>query len=433
MMSRVLFFLSLAFLIGVGSFCVGYGLRHFEVWPSSKIERLVRISERAIKLGVIDPRNLLTIPPESAARELFAVHDRSRLGSDYRLILGYDAGIGLYRARLFDASLNEIHSWEIFNPGESGNLRRFSPPHGMAILPDGSIVVTHDSDSFMARHDACGSVVWTKKGAYHHSFDRDDDGHLWTWLGERNSHDQNQSIVKIDAQDGNVLKRISVRDDIVRAHPRNQAILNLPSFFGTPPKDAKFVNEGSDLFHANDVEVLKANYAEKFPAFTIGDLLLSFRNLNMVLVVDKDDYRIKWWSHGPWINQHDADFTDTGEISVFNNNVLLSARKSELYEMRSNIYFVNPTTNQYRQLPFQRNSAFFTATMGKQQLVAGGIVHITVPHEGRVLEVDASTGDLILEFNNVYDRHLNSHIANSARVAPSYLKIDFRTLRCSGK
>ena len=389
--------------------------------------------------------------PKTAARKEFTVYDKDRLGNDLRLIMRFDADTRLYRAQLFDSSLKEIHSWIIYDPVEGRNSTNLIAPHGLAIFPDGSIVINWDTATNMknghaaVKYNLCGGVDWIAKGAFHHSFDIDDDGYLWTWLGEKTSTSTNQYIAKIDPKDGRVIKKISLFKDIIRPFAKTRAAFNFPAFVGDPdvdfevsdervgdpPKDLDFVNTNVDVFHPNDVEILKRRMADKFPAFKAGDLLISLRNLRLVAVIDSTDYHLKWWSHGPWVDQHDADFNDTGEISIFNNNVTTTGTSILSYEKRSNIYFVNPTTNEYRLLPFRKKSSFFSASMGKQQLVDGRTLVITVPDEGRVLEVDALTNELILEYNNVYNQRLNGHLSNAMHLASDYLKVDLKTLTCS--
>lgn len=55
--------------------------------------------------------------------------------------------------------------------------------------------------------------------------------------------------------------------------------------------------------------------------FEAGDLALSLRHRNMILVVDPDTGKVKWWQVGPWIPQHDPEFIAGGRMLVFNNNI----------------------------------------------------------------------------------------------------------------
>jgi hypothetical protein len=47
-------------------------------------------------------------------------------------------------------------------------------------------------------------------------------------------------------------------------------------------------NPMTDLLHTNDVETLSMDMAPAFPLFEPGDALVSFRNLNLLIVFDPD-------------------------------------------------------------------------------------------------------------------------------------------------
>jgi len=121
-----------------------------------------------------------------------------------------------------------------------------------------------------------------------------------------------------------------------------------------------------------------------FPMFDAGDLLLSFRTLNLIAIVDPDDSRVIWWSHGPWIAQHDPDFTSDGRISVYNNNTGRG---------RSEIIKIDPMTREISNDLFHGEASFYTSSMGTHQYLLNGNVLIVVPGEGRILEVTDDGGE----------------------------------------
>lgn len=75
----------------------------------------------------------------------------------------------------------------------------------------------------------------------------------------------------------------------------------------------------SDPFHFNKVDVLTSDIARDYPEFLAGDLLISMRELNLVVVARPSEQRIVWWRYGLSTAQHDAQFVD-GAIELFDNN-----------------------------------------------------------------------------------------------------------------
>lgn len=148
--------------------------------------------------------------------------------------------------------------------------------------------------------------------------------------------------------------------------------------------------------------------------FDAGDLLLSFREPNLLTVLDGDDGRLKWWSTGPWIKQHDPDFTADGKISVYSNNP--SKGRSEILQ-------IDPATNEISNPLYYGNVRFYSRTMGKHQYLPNGNVLIVVPDEGRVLEA-TSDGDLVMEFDNLSKSPAyNEHVENGGWLPAGYFSV----------
>ena len=79
------------------------------------------------------------------------------------------------------------------------------------------------------------------------------------------------------------------------------------------------------LFHMNSVEYLPPNRWEATdPRFAAGNVLVSFRNINFVCVIDKSSGNIVWSIHNKTIGQHHArmlppDSEGAGHILMFDN------------------------------------------------------------------------------------------------------------------
>ncbi len=267
----------------------------------------------------------------------------------------------------------------------------------------------------MARLDACGKPKWVKDGIYHHAMSEAEDGSYWIWRGDGTAYGHYNYLVNFNAETGNTIRELALIEDIFESTEMSTVIFGTrPDYpyqrFDRDPADKSAV----DLFHPNDVEAQSSELAPMFPMFETGDLLLSFRNLNLVAVVDPDNGHVKWWNHGPWIGQHDPDFTTDGKISVYNNNTGRG---------RSEIIIVDPLTREVTNKLFHGDVSFRSEYMGKHQYLPNHNVLIVVPGEGRVLEV-TEDGRKVMEFNNISVRSpsYNEHVDNGVWVPPDYFQ-----------
>jgi Arylsulfotransferase (ASST) len=394
-----LFVLSLSYLAFLYGFAAG-------VWklPPYDFFRTTYLGVKDVWLhwkndfGFEPTRHLVAAGPD---RSRISVLAPDKVAKGYKLISGLSYGRdALFGAWLLDREGTELHYWpvkyDLVTPQGRDPENIFL--HGLAPLPDGSIVVNFDGGDALARIDACGRVIWRRPGGFHHAVSRSYDGTLWSLLALPDEPDQ--LIVQLD-QDGRVLRRISLLNDVIVPN-HLQGIFAIRASEG-----ADGIAFEADPFHMNDIEVLDPAKADAFPQFEAGDLLISLRSLNMLAVLDGDDYRLKWSRIGPWYRQHDPDFLEDGTISAFNND--MGSGSSE-------IIAVNPQTGALRTLfKGTEEAPFYSWQRGKHQHLENGNILITEAEGGRVLEVDAG-GHVVWQYQNVFDDTRNGVIGNAIQL-----------------
>jgi hypothetical protein len=413
--AQILFRISITFLVfllgGIYSFC----MLLFGWWPYDGVVALPNIIFSVVEFGEIRRDRVVRRAPAAAPRETFAIYRPDLVPSGYFLVMAHEFDANEYAVRLYDNTMQLKHEWpisyEIYDP--DGPLNGSDMPHGLAVLSDGSLILNFDMGDVMTRIDRCGRPIWVESGAYHHSFSTNGDGTFWTWLGENTPHAHYQYIVQFDGESGETLQKIGLVETILPSQERESTLFPMRLDFPFKHFQADPHAEEEDLFHPNDVEILSPEMAENFAAFEAGDLLISLRELNMLAVIDSGSHLVKWSRNGPWIAQHDPDFTADGMISVFNNNTRMN---------RSELLRIDPTTNIVRNPLLGGDADFSSPAMGKHQYLPDGGVLITSPDEGRVMLV-TDAGDKIFEFNNVVNEKYNSHVENAIWLSASYFPV----------
>ena len=301
--------------------------------------------------------------------------------------------------------------------------------HGTLFMPDGSAVF-HFAFGGLAKLDRCGKVMWTLPYVTHHSLERAERGGFWVpgrrWIVEPKflpfEPPYLEDLIMHVSEDGKILSEISI-PALLFSDP------GLKSVFTTKEDISEERRvKGHNLVHLNKIAELPAAMADKFPAFAAGDLLISMRDLHLLLVVDPDTQVVKWWQLGPWIRQHDPDFSPDGTFTVFNNNAfwnqLASGNRSDLKQPRvSNIMTIDPATRATRVRYGSRpDQEMFTVIRGKQQDTPAGGLLITEFEAGRVFETDAE-GKIVWEYINRYDDSNVAEVTEAALYQPDYFTV----------
>lgn len=333
----------------------------------------------------------------------FAVKDAGMVAPGYTLVAGLNTerDASFHVARLFDEEGEEVHSWPIrYELFDEEKKPQNVMLHGLEVFADGSLAVTFDAGQAVARVDSCGQPIWSTIGRYHHTLNRDGRGNLVSW--------RDDIIVWIDEETGKEVRSLDLREKIVDAAGGEQkAVLDIRT--RTPEGADQELRYLQDPFHPNDAEPLRAEMADAFPMFDVGDVLISLRELNMIAVVDPETAELKWWRHGPWFKQHDPDFQADGTITVYDN----ATGSGE-----SKIRRVDPKTGE-TSTDFSGSAEvpFYSWRRGKHQVLDNGNILLTEAEHGRVLEV---TPDGV----PVWDRHMvwdadSNVIVTEARKIPA--------------
>jgi hypothetical protein len=294
--------------------------------------------------------------------------------------------------------------------------------HGAVLHPDGSVIFNYEYMG-LVKLDRCGSVVWRLPYRTHHSVSEDARGHLWV-SGRRTlaegfksrppnlaANVTDEVIVEVSPR-GEILREISILGVIYRS--RHEGVL-----FPTG-KDVPW-QEG-DALHLNHVEVLNEALAPAFPMFKAGDLLVSLRRLNMLMVIDPSTETVRWAYIGPWLRQHDPHFEASGKILLYDNRAIenYGHQTDGSPAFASRILAFDPGTGQTDVL-YEGGAAnpFYAFRMGKNQRLPNGNILVTEAESGRAFEITAE-GQIVWEFINSYDDHRVAIIEQASRYPSSY-------------
>ncbi len=336
------------------------------------------------------------------------VNDPAARQDDLILLSGFIDGANAVRLIRRDGTvLNEwkLRAHELF---DDPSFFRDAPAtdwnaitHGTIATPGGDIVFSFESGG-MARLDRCGQPLWTTPGVIaHHSPNWMADGGIVVSGGRRVDKPNAEIpwpfagpywedlVFKLDASGEKVFERALTELFIENGM---EALITSTGFFRT--------RTGGE-FHLNEVEELSPELAPDFPMFEAGDLMLSLRNRNMILVTDPEVTRIKWWTIGPFIRQHDPDFQKGGTITVFDNHSddsLDGARGGG-----TRIWRIDPATGAAVTLYGGRDGQrIFTPERGTHQMQPNGNLMVTEAQSGRAFEVTPE-GRIVWEYVNRYD------------------------------
>jgi hypothetical protein len=374
------------------AFMAGMLVSILRLYPTEPVEQAVTAVDALLKEGA--GANTTTYLHSARYSESgVTVFDENATSSGITLVTSYwrDGSVIYPGIRLLNMDGTVINEWRIdplqiwtetpyddYAGGASHKGDNYV--HGTWLLENGDVVFNIEYLG-LVRMDACGKVIWKLPVRTHHSVFRNDDGNFWVaglrWQEEALDKYPHLRPPYVDeflllvSPEGEELRRISVLEAIYESDHVGLLASGRSRY---------------DVTHMNDVEELSEEFADDFPLFEAGDLLVSLRNLNLIFVIDGKTERIKWYLSHPLLRQHDADFVAGGRISVFDNHDEYSETATQLGGSR--ILIIDPETNDFSiRYTGSAEQPFYSKAGGKQQALPNGNHLITEAFGSRVFEV----------------------------------------------
>lgn len=388
-----------------------------------------------IRLSFIEVANALQRPKfvdGPAAPYDVRSHLPDRIQPGLMMIAGIDAERRAF-VRVIDRDGAVLHEWlpdwfEMWPDPPAGipdnrrpNRRPAALLHGAQIMPDGDLVTNWELLSTF-RLSPCGDVRWQLPNLGHHSVNLGNDGTIFvsaetyqaSWPTPYDNHLaplNDYAIQQLDA-DGNTLLYKPIleilRENDLLGLMHQSAVLNTETAVAL------------DTMHLNDVEVFPEGLQST--VFEPGDIMLSLRNISTILVVDPDDWRIKFRSTGQVLRQHDPDFAPGDRIVVYDNRNMDALVPED--RKFSRIVELDARTGDARVL-FQGGAElpFYGPTLGRQQLLANGNILMIEGWKGHIMEVTPA-GALAWDYYNIVDR-AHTGTVTEAEILPPELDREF--------
>jgi hypothetical protein len=321
--------------------------------------------------------------------------------------------------------------------------------HGAHVTPQGELVFNYEYCGSV-KLDQCHGLIWKINKPTHHSLVPAEAGGYWLlsrykWLASEepdrfppfstpatdkhlnedtpDKYMNEDTLLRV-SEDGEILEEVSI-PKLLRENNLEALLTANGQYFNM----RAVVN--NELVHANKVAELSSEIADSYPLFAAGDLAISMRELNLIIVIDPITKKVKWHQTGPWLRQHDPEFRPDGRISIFNNNVYRTAYVNGQTVLSTpyttNIIAVDPVSREtevvFGEKPGQE---MLNVSRGQHELLENDRILITEFDAGRVLEVDAD-GQVIWEYVNRYDDEFVGEITNSAIYPADYFQAEWKT------
>jgi hypothetical protein len=371
------------------------------------------------------------IRPEDRAKVGVVKHDKDKVDASLNLfnpcawgrkyVKAADGKI-LREAQLVDMDGKVLHKWE------TDFAKDTTRGWAIAKLDDKGDLFAVNARTGFVKLDWDSKTIWGLDGGYHHDFEFGADGNLYVLYekkrevphGEGTAYILDNGIAVISA-DGELLEEHSFADALAdheqwKPHlDRRSASKKDGGKKGDDEEDGEDADiddkgRAMDLLHSNTVEFLprdsKGNWKK-------GDIIVSLREMNMIMVLDPKTYKIKWWwGPGELDKQHDPTMMKNGHLLLFDNGM---RRKY------SRVIEIDPQDDNKILWTFRGTpgNPFYSSMRGLVQELPNGNILVVSSQEGRTMEVDRDL-NIVWDFWGTY-------------VLGGKLRVPIRLLRLYGK
>ena len=284
------------------------------------------------------------------------------------------------RAQLIDLDGEIVASWAAETPAAWQHVELDPKTGGLLILM---------KDAGLVALNRKGKERWHLDGRFHHDLAVDDQGRIHALA--RRARKIPQIHYRLDVLE-DLVQVISPRGELIEEWSVLEAIRASPYAFLLPDATDQHGLRGAaqdlDILHTNHISWLDGHLAHLSPLYARGNLLLSVRNINAVMILDGTTHEVLWiWGPSNLVFQHDPVLLENGHLLIFDNGT-----------QRSRVIEMDPATGRI----LWRHAgppAFFSDTRGSAQRLENGDTLVTVSNTGYVFELNRA-GRRVWEFAN---------------------------------
>lgn len=421
---KILFVFSLFILV----FCYGFATHRYKLFPYKFLKTFLTEAKKGKKksISAINDKKERGYNKTNYTEKI-PIYDKNAAYNGPTLITSFAKNNSL-SVKIINMDGTLIHEWDIdwfeiwpdatHIPKE--RLPKSRPGthiHGTVLLDNGDLVFNFEYLG-LVRLDVCGNVVWRLPYQTHHSIYRDEYNNLW--VPGLKSHKNHLSdfpnykppfmepmVLKV-SEEGKILNEISIMN-LLKENDL-QGLLFMSSI-----NDTSTEVSGNTL-HLNDVETFPSFKEEG--AFKAGDIMVSLRNINTILIFNEKDQKVKYMSIGEFVRQHDPDFIDGDTISIFDNNNIASAEHDPQSRILVKSFIDNQSHVHYAG---NKTKPFYTVMLGKHQWLPNGNMLIAEGMKGKAFEIDRK-GNTVWMYVNIVDKGYIGILEDAERLPNKYTK-----------
>lgn len=237
----------------------------------------------------------------------------------------------------------------------------------------------------LVKLDKDSNVLWSYFGWSHHDLCVADNGNIFVLDQESKviprinaEHPSRDEFITVLSPEGTVVKRVSLLEALERS-AYAPILQRMPKW--------------GDILHTNTIEVLDGRLEHLNPAFKKGNVLVCYRALETIAVVDMATEKVVWALVGRWYRQHQPTVLENGRMLLFNN---------EAGENSSEVIEFDPFTQEvFWSYVGTATTPFYSMTCGSNIRLPNGNTLITESDNGRAFEVTPDK-TIVWEFVNPY-------------------------------
>ena len=107
---------------------------------------------------------------------------------------------------------------------------------------------------------------------------------------------------------------------------KHLSTINLMEIIKNLKEILPYMKDCANPLHLNDIRIIKeVKHANYFPNGKIGDIILSMAKIHTIMLIDGENFNIKWFAFGSFTRQHSPRITDKGTMLIFDNESSLPA------------------------------------------------------------------------------------------------------------